>query len=217
MEPGFTKKEKEFIGLVDYWDKIYEDYEKKGGKPDKGTRFIELGRKLKDDIIKKAGEEEDRKKRREERKNRKAIQQMIECPDCKTMDNARPVGEGKNTRGHTVPKYFCSKCSIEYSHYYPNNDKDLLKWHENFEKKYKKSAKKNKRFREQVPRTKKEIEEIEKYMDILREIIEKQDAAEKAHKEADKILNDLLDKYTAIMLSEKIKRSGTWDGGQGSS
>lgn len=217
MEPDFTKKEKEFIELVDYWDNIYGDYQKKGGKPDKGTQFMELVRKLKDDIIKKAGEVEDRKKRKEERKTRKAIKLMIECPDCKTMDNARPVGEGKNTLGHTVSKYFCSKCSIGYSHYYPNNDKDQLKWHKNFEKKYKKAAKKDKRFREQVPRTKKEIEKIEKYMEILRELIEKQDAAEKAHKEAEKTLNDLRDKYTAIMLSEKIKRTNTWGGEQGSS
>lgn len=215
MEPGFTKKEKEFIELVGYWDKIYRDYEQQGGKPDKGTQFMELVRKLKDDIIRSAEEDEARQKRKEERKTKHAIKLMIECPDCKTMDNARAVGEGKNTLGHTVPKYFCSKCSIEYSHYYPNNDKDQLKWHKNFEKRYKKTAKKDKKFREQVPRTKKEIEAIEKYMDILRKIIEKEDAGEKAHKEARKILNDLRDKYTGIMLTEKIKRSNTWGAASG--
>ncbi len=77
--------------------------------------------------------------------------------------------------------------------------------------------KKNKNFLKEMGHTQQNTRQLEEYMDMLREGIELDEAAEKADKEAGKTMNRLFDKYNAIMLTEKLKRTSTWGKEQGSS
>ncbi len=132
--PKLTDDEKEFLGIIGELKNFYQHLNPAEEKHKEMVR-----EKVKEmDYCEEGIRSFDGKRKEFQRlmddteKPRREEVHHIDCPRCKKYNYLKPYGEMKDEKGVRYFTYYCKKCKLEFSDFYPIESEDQLVWIDNF-------------------------------------------------------------------------------------
>jgi len=200
----FTEDELELLDLIDYFKKKAVKLELQGKKLKDHNEFIDRLEHMKQVVLQN-------KVHVNEFLDTQIKDVPLECPNCHGSAKIRSTGiSKKNTKGLLCNEYHCDECNKSFLHFFPNNEKDQLKWYKNIISQFERASN-DKRFSDYTVEIKSRVTDMRRSYSRMKMAMEAEKNIVHGLEEANNTVRKIISEYRNMLLVEKMKEN-LWNG-----
>lgn len=204
MGKYFTEDELELLDLIDYFKKKTIRLEIQGKRLQDHDEFIYRLEHMKNVVIQN-------KVYVNEFLNPQINEISLECPNCSQFTHIQQTGVAeKNSKGLLCNEYYCAGCKKSFLHYFPNNDRDQLKWYKEIILQFERISN-DKRFSAFTVEFKDRVTDMRKSYNRMKNAIKAEKNIVIGLEQANATVRKIISEYRNMLLVEKMKEH-LWSG-----